>query len=142
MSWCWSSNFGRRWPVDDELVRVGARPLLGPGLVGDEPEFDGEDIADGARRELMEETGFDAADMQHLFDAGTSAGLTGEVPSFYLATGLTRVGPGGGTDSEDITVHVVPLADVPAWLDDCRTAGKVIDAKIYSALYIASQVNS
>ncbi|MFT5129356.1 MAG: ADP-ribose pyrophosphatase [Rhodothermales bacterium] len=130
---------------DGELVLVEQfRPPVGrqvlelpAGLVGDEPEFDGESIADAARRELLEETGFDAVEMRHLFDAGTSAGLTGEIPGFYLATGLTRVGPGGGTPRENIEVHVIPLPEVESWLDDCRSAGKVIDAKIYAALHIA-----
>ena len=121
-----------RPPVGKQVIELPA------GLVGDEPEFDGESIADAARRELLEETGFQAAEMRHLFDAGTSAGLTGEIPGFYLATGLERIGPGGGTPSENITVHVIPLDDVEIWLDECLAAGKCIDAKIYAGLHIAN----
>ena len=32
------------------------------------------------------------------------------------ATGLTRFGPGGGVDDEDIHVHVVPLDGLAAFL--------------------------
>ena len=65
----------------------------------------------------------------------SSAGMSDEVISFVLATGLTRVGPGGGDDSEDIEVHVVTLPEVDGWLTGQQSAGKPLDPKIYAALY-------
>jgi len=52
--------------------------------------------------------------------------------SFTLmrAHGLTKVGEGGGTESEDITVHRVPLADVPRFVDERRSLGHAIDVRI------------
>ena len=61
--------------------------------------------------------------------------MSDEMISFVLAKGLTRVGPGGGDDSEDIEVHVVPLTEVDAWLTRQQSAGKPLDPKIYAALY-------
>ena len=49
------------------------------------------------------------------------------------------VGPGGGDDSEEIEVHVVPLDQVDAWLDDRRAQGLPLDPKIYTALYWLNQ---
>jgi ADP-ribose pyrophosphatase len=55
--------------------------------------------------------------------------------TFFLATELEKVGPGGGDESEDIVVHEVPIDEVRAYLDDCRAGGMVVDLKIYAGLY-------
>jgi ADP-ribose pyrophosphatase len=55
--------------------------------------------------------------------------------SFVLASGLRRVGAGGGDDSEDIQVHTIPLEEVDQWLREQQAAGKPMDPKIYAALY-------
>jgi ADP-ribose pyrophosphatase len=55
--------------------------------------------------------------------------------TFFLATELEKVGPGGGDESEDIIVHEVPLDQTPAYLDDCSERGMAIDLKIYAGLY-------
>jgi ADP-ribose pyrophosphatase len=57
--------------------------------------------------------------------------------TFFLATGLTRVGEGGGDENEDITVHVVPLQDASRWLAAQEAAGKLLDPKIYAGLWFA-----
>jgi ADP-ribose pyrophosphatase len=46
------------------------------------------------------------------------------------ATGLTRVGDGGGDSDENITVHRVALAEVPAFVAARRAAGVAIDTKM------------
>ncbi len=93
---------------------IGRRCLcFTAGLVGDE-----EDETDeaAARRELLEETGYEAAQMRYLFSGPSSPGLTSETLSFFLATGLRRVGEGGGVMTEKITVREVPLAEIDTWL--------------------------
>ena len=54
--------------------------------------------------------------------------------TLFRARGLTRTGPGGGVDGEDINVHVVPLAGLGAWLDAARGRGCVIDCRLIVAL--------
>ncbi|MGC4031950.1 MAG: hypothetical protein QM754_09500 [Tepidisphaeraceae bacterium] len=65
----------------------------------------------------------------------SSAGLTSEVVTLFVASELTKVSTGGGTDDEHITVHEIPLDDVPAWLKTQADAAKAIDLKVYNALY-------
>jgi ADP-ribose pyrophosphatase len=128
--------------ADEELILVEqyrkpvkARVIeLPAGLVGDHVDPD-ESILDAAARELEEETGYAAAQLEVLMTCPSSAGMSDEMISFVLAKGLTRVGPGGGDDSEDIEVHIVPLTDVDTWLSRQQSAGKPLDPKIYAALY-------
>jgi ADP-ribose pyrophosphatase len=117
-----------RPPVDARVIELPAGP------VGDEAGREDEPLARAARRELLEETGYEAAALRRLFEAAPSAGLSGESITFFLATGLRKVAPGGGDASEEITVHEVPLAGVVEWLEARRRAGAVIDAKIYAGL--------
>ena len=118
-----------RPPVQKTVIELPA------GLAGDMPEQADEDILAAARRELLEETGYIAERFCCVTAGPISAGLSNEVLSFVLAENLTRVGPGGGDESEDILVHEVPLSDVHTWLEDKRSKGLLIDPKIYAALY-------
>lgn len=120
-----------RIPVGAVVVEIPA------GIVGDEPEHLGESLAETARRELLEETGYHAEHMEELIATPTSAGLTSEFIHLFQATGLTRRHEGGGTAVEDITVHHVPLAGLRAWLKERENEGKVIDFKIHAALWLA-----
>ncbi len=111
------------------------RPALGrtaielpAGLVGDETE--GEDVFVSAQRELLEETGFEAAHWEAFGEFASSPGMVGEIFHFYRATGLKRVGPGGGVDNEGIIVHVVPLNGVSAFLQSARARGCAIDTRL------------
>ncbi len=73
--------------------------------------------------------------------AVSSAGLTDEAVHLLYATGLTRVGKGGGVAAEDIRVHHLPLGEVPAWLQRQQQAGCQIDFKVYAALYFLDRVH-
>ena len=117
-----------RKPVDSRVIELPA------GLVGDLHGPD-EDVLDAAGRELIEETGFEAASLELLMECPTSSGMTDEMISFVLAEGLRRVGPGGGDHSEDIETHVVPLDGVDAWLEARHKEGLPLDPKIFTALY-------
>lgn len=121
-----------RPPVGRWVVELPA------GLAGDRPEEAGESLEAAARRELREETGFEASGFVRLTAGPPSAGLSSEVVTFLRATGLRQVGPGGGEGGEAITVHAVPLGAVPAWLEAAERRGCLVDPKVYAGLYFAT----
>lgn len=122
-----------RIPLQKRVIEIPA------GIVGDEPEFLGESLADTAARELLEETGYRAGKIEKLIETPTSAGLTSEMIHLFHATELTREHSGGGTEVEDIIVHHVPLTHLRAWLKEQEHHGKVIDFKIHAALWLAER---
>ncbi len=109
---------------------------LPAGLAGDVPGSADEGLERAARRELEEETGYRAATFERLFEGPLSAGMTTEVVTFYRASGLEKVGDGGGDGSENITVHEVPLTEAGTWLARQAEAGKLVDPKVYAGLYL------
>jgi ADP-ribose pyrophosphatase len=111
---------------------------LPAGLVGDDAARSGETLLEAAGRELIEETGWSAHDLQIVQACATAPGLTGEVITFVRASGLARVGPGGGVDGEQIRVHEVPLPQVTSWLDDRVRSGGLVSAQVYAGLWFAS----
>jgi ADP-ribose pyrophosphatase len=104
--------------------------------VGDEEGRRAESLLDAAARELEEETGFVARELVALASGPIAVGVSDEMISFFHARGLRRVGPGGGDDSEDITVHEVPLPALRAFLAAKTEAGLAVDPKIYAGLYL------
>lgn len=121
--------------VEQYRVPLGARTIEMPaGLVGDERDDD--TLIDAARRELIEETGWEAARVELLLTGPTSAGMSNEQVAFVRASGLTRVGSGGGLDGEDITVHAIPRAQAPAWLMRKQAEGYALDLKLWAGLWM------
>lgn len=117
--------------VEQFRVPLGCRCLeLPAGLIGDEAGFEGEADATAAARELEEETGYRAAHWRNAGQFYSSPGMVGESFTLLVASGLERVGPGGGTPGEDITVHRVKLADISQFVAEKRTQGCAIDAKL------------
>ena len=105
---------------------------LPAGLIGDESE--GEDAAASARRELEEETGYQAAHWEELGEFWSSPGMLEESFTLLKATGLSRVTDGGGTHDEDIVVHRVPLARIAETIAEHRARGHAIDMKLMMLL--------
>lgn len=115
--------------VEQYRVPLGRRCLeLPAGLVGDEEE--GEDMLTSATRELEEETGWRAAHVEIVGEFASSPGMVSETFTLVKASGLTQVGDGGGVAGEDIVVHLVPLANVPRFIEVQRSSGLAIDAKL------------
>lgn len=110
---------------------------LPAGLAGDIAGQEDEALLVAARRELIEETGYDAREWEVLSSGPPSAGLSSEIITFVRAEGLKRKGAGGGDDSEEIVVHVVPLRNVRRWLRTKADAGALIDPKVWAGLFFA-----
>ncbi|MCP4591200.1 MAG: NUDIX hydrolase [bacterium] len=121
-----------REPVRKTVIELPA------GLVGDVQGEEHEPFAAAARRELHEETGYEAAEMAYLTEGPPSAGLSNEVITFYYARGLRKTGPGGGVGHERIQVHEVPLREVSTWLRDAAARGALIDPKVFTGLYFVT----
>ena len=130
--------------IDDEdhvlLVEQYRVPLqrlcleLPAGLIGDDDSAQGEDALDAAARELEEETGYRAERIESLGEFYSSPGMVSESFTLVRAYGLTKVGPGGGTDGEDITVHRVACAHLPQFVEMARTRGLGIDVRLLMLL--------
>lgn len=118
-----------RIPVSGCVIELPA------GLVGDDPTHDAETLEDAARRELLEETGYEAGRLELIVDGVSSAGLSDESVHLMRACDLTRRHAGGGVENESITVHKVPLCEAAGWLSKQRQSGKQIDFKVYAGLY-------
>ena len=116
--------------IDQYRVPLGRRCLeLPAGLVGDDHADDTAESA--AVRELEEETGYTASQVENLGEYHSSPGLVTEGFTLVRLRGLTRIGEGGGiAGEEDIIVHRVPLAEVPAFVAAKRAEGLAVDVKL------------
>ena len=133
---------GRILLVEQFRPPIGAKVIEIPaGLVGDHEHHVGETAETAARRELLEETGHQAASWSLLAAGPTSPGICDEVMSLFLATDLRRVGPAHGDGNEQIELHEVHLRDLHPWLAGRAGGGTVIDIKIFSGLYLAARAN-
>lgn len=124
------------------LVEQFRKPLkknvieLPAGLVSDSESARGETLESAAYRELLEETGYQASHFEKIDVWPTSSGMTSESVTIFRAKDLVRVSAGGGDAEENITVHVIALDKISQWLDEMKRKGKMIDPKIYGALYL------
>jgi len=126
--------------VEQYRVPLRAQSIeLPAGIIGDEAGFEDEGIEAAALRELEEETGFRGARSEHLLTGPSGPGITSEILHLIRAHDLTRVSAGGGVEGENITVHVVPLADVHDWLLAQGRLGKMVEPRIYAGLYFAGR---
>ncbi|HEV2064137.1 MAG TPA: NUDIX hydrolase [Thermoanaerobaculia bacterium] len=127
---------GRIVLVEEFRPAVNA-PVISPpaGLVGDEGP---EEAIVAARRELAEETGYEAASLELLARGPGSAGQSSEIITFFLARGARRAGEQAAHDRGQIRVHAVPIADLPAWAREREAEGALVDPKVYAGLYLAT----
>ena len=117
--------------VEQYRVPLGKSCIeLPAGLVGDHDDNPDEDASIAAVRELEEETGYRAATIENCGEFYSSPGMVSESFSLFKASGLTKVGDGGGTDGEDITVHRVALTELDDFMATKRQAGLAIDVKL------------
>ena len=128
-----AEDAGRVLLVEQYRVPLGGPCLeLPAGLIGD--ESDGESVELAAARELEEETGYRPERIEVLGDFHASPGMLSESFTLVRAHGLTKVGAGGGVGGENITVHLVPRADMVAFIAQRRAAGVAMDVKLLALL--------
>lgn len=125
-------------PEGAEVVAVRQyRPALDqllleiPAGLRDKP---GEPPEETARRELVEEAGFEAERLELLTVFANAAGMTDQRTYVYLAQGLRPVPSAtDGVEEAYLTVERVRLADV----EDLIARGDVVDAKTIIGLLLA-----
>ena len=98
-------------------------------------DHDGEDPADCARRELVEETGYRCGSLVGLGSVLASPGFSDERIHLFLATDLTLVGRPEVTDEgDDIEIEWVPMADAERAVRE----GRIEDAKTALGILLAA----
>ncbi|WP_310532625.1 NUDIX hydrolase [Novosphingobium sp.] len=116
--------------VEQFRVPLGCNCIeLPAGLIGDGDDADEDDLT-AAARELEEETGYRAGRMESLGEFWSSPGMVTESYSLIRAHDLVKVSEGGGTESEDITVHRVALDRLEDFIAERRALGDAIDGKL------------
>jgi ADP-ribose pyrophosphatase len=129
---------GRLLLVEQYRPAVRRRVIeLPAGLVGDIDGRHAESMLDAAARELEEETGYRAGELTALFEGPIAVGVSDETVTFFRARALSRVGAGGGDDTESIVVHEVAPDRLAAFLAARAAEGLGVDPKIYAGLYLA-----
>jgi ADP-ribose pyrophosphatase len=124
--------------IEQERLPVASRVIeLPAGLAGDIRGKETEDLATAARRELIEETGYDARDFKYLTGGPPSAGLSSEIVTFFKAEEVHRVSAGGGAGNEKLVVHEIPVESCATWLREQQTKGILVDPKVYAGLFFA-----
>jgi len=118
--------------IEQHRPAVGGSSIeLPAGLIGDQGPSSPRETAE---RELMEETGFAAREWRYVGEFASSPGMSAELFHFFLATGLTRTGAGGGIANEKIVTHLVPLKEVAAFTTTKRDEGLTIDCRLIAFL--------
>ena len=119
-----------------------ARQFRGPVYLAGEPDIleppaglidEGEDAAQSARREAMEEVGVRLDELEPLGFYWASPGSTTECSSLFLApyTASDRIEAGGGTDDhEAIEVVETPLLELAGMID----RGELHDLKLLALM--------
>ncbi|MEC7500828.1 MAG: NUDIX hydrolase [Planctomycetota bacterium] len=118
-----------RPPLNQSVLELPA------GIVGDLTDQPLEDLLQAAKRELMEEVGYQATTWSEWVTVASSAGLTDECVTLFFANDLEKVGPGGGDANENIEVHEIPLSQIDNYLDQRVDAGVLLDGRVYAAIY-------
>ncbi len=114
-----------RYAVEAELLEFPAGTLEA-----------GEDACACAQRELVEETGWRASELEELGSFYTTPGFTDELLRSFVATGLSPSDGGIAPDEdESIEVEVVSVEEAISM----ARRGEVRDAKTLATLFLAQQ---
>jgi ADP-ribose pyrophosphatase len=114
-----------RHAIDDDLLEIPAGKLD----AGEDPEKCG-------RRELLEETGYEAAEVERLTTFLTSPGFSDEKVHLFLTTSISRRSdPPEADEGEPISIEWLPFDDAIAQIQE----GKIVDSKTIIGLLLARE---
>lgn len=122
-----------RIPVGKKVIEFPAG--LADGVNGNSEET----LEEAAKRELLEETGYEAARMTLCLRGPISPAANAEIMHLFRAEGLKKISKGGGDGTESIIVHETPLAEIDKWLCKKEKEGILIDSKVYAGLYLLTR---
>ena len=111
---------------DDRVLLVGQHRYSLDAYSWEIPEGgvpDGESAVDGARRELLEETGVEATEWRELARLHLSNSVSDELAVLFVATGLSH-GDATPDGTEQLAIRWLPFAEVLAMTLD----GRITDA--------------
>jgi 8-oxo-dGTP pyrophosphatase MutT (NUDIX family) len=97
----------------------------------------GDTLEEAAQRELLEETGFQAAEMVYLADGPLSSGASDEIITVFLARGLDFKGTGKKDEAEDIEVLKIPIQEFSRRMNEFREKGDYVDLKVFGLMELA-----
>ena len=127
---------------DEEVVTIAEwRQSVGRvnhGLPAGGVEADDPDLAAAARRELAEETGYEADSVERMTSAEPANGFSDAVFHYFLARGCTPTAERDLDFNESIRVRTTTLADLTARVreDDCGD-GRTALAVLYYRAFLA-----
>ncbi|MDK2838623.1 nudix hydrolase [Thermosipho africanus Ob7] len=111
-----------RYPIGKQLLEIPAGKF----------DFKDEDPLECAKRELKEETGFDAKDYLYLGYIHTTPGFSNEVIHLYLARNLES----GQSNPDEDEIIDVEIEDFNTVLQKC-ISGEITDAKTIAGIFKA-----
>ncbi len=102
----------------------------------------GETLADAARRELIEETGYMSEGLEFIAEGPVSSGLSTEVLTVYLARNAVPASPDllkrfPIDETEQIEIVRTPLISAYEKIEDFIGKGDIADLKIYGFIELA-----
>lgn len=104
-----------------------------------------ESLIDAARRELIEETGYDSEDLIFLADGPVSSGMSTEIITAFLAKNAVPASKQlkekyPADESEDIEIIKSPFSGVNEILQTYKEKGDYVDLKVYGLIEIAKNL--